>query len=278
VQLGVIALFVLGYRLDWKLFGVELIQGDLSASRLLDAVPLADPFAVLQIGATGHAPALDLVLGALIVAGFYLLVGGRAFCAWVCPMNVVADAAETARGWLRVPGALPINRCIRVGALVMALLLSPLAGVAAFEWVSPIGMLQRGLIYGLGLGWVAAAGIFVFDWALLRHGWCGHLCPLGAFYGLLGWLSPLRVAFAPETCTRCGECVKVCPEPQVLNLVRLADTRLVRSGDCSNCGSCIAVCPEDSLRFSLGGWRPGPRALAGGPSVPTGGTAARRAS
>jgi ferredoxin-type protein NapH len=40
---------------------------------------------------------LSGVIGALIVLAFYALVGGRVFCSWVCPVNLVTDLAA----WLR---------------------------------------------------------------------------------------------------------------------------------------------------------------------------------
>lgn len=250
-QAGVIALFVLGLRTDWTVLGRELTTGDLSAARVLGAVPLADPFATLQIWFSGHPLLWETLLGALLVTGFYFLVGGRAFCAWVCPMNPVTDLAAWLRRRLGLPPGRGFSRNTRYGVLTLALLLSLLTGVAAFEWVSPIGMLHRGLIYGAGLGWLAAAGVFLLDLLVLRHGWCGHLCPLGAAYSLIGRFSPLRVAFAPEGCTRCGVCHQVCPEPQVLNLRHIAEQGWVESGACTNCGSCITDCPEACFRFGL---------------------------
>ena len=249
VQVSVVALFIAGYRTDWLLFGREVIEGDLSASLIFGAVPLADPLAALQIWLTGHGLLLDTVLGALIVLAFYWLVGGRAFCAWVCPVNPVADGAAWLRARLRVHGGLRFDKGLKYGLLVMALLLSLLTGVTAFEWISPIGMLHRELIYGMQLGWMAAAAVFLFDLFLLRQGWCGHLCPLGAFYSLLGRFSPLRVGFRPEACTHCGDCHKVCPEPQVLTLRGIAPYRRVVSGNCTNCGRCITHCGENALAF-----------------------------
>jgi ferredoxin-type protein NapH len=133
--------------------------------------------------------------------------------------------------------------------LILALVLSALTGVAAFDWVSPIGIMHRELLFGLGLGWTAVLGVFLFDLLVLKHGWCGHLCPLGAFYALLGKVAPLRVGFDTPTCTHCGECAKVCPEPQVLNLRKAAEAYMIVSGECTNCGRCITVCPERTLRF-----------------------------
>jgi ferredoxin-type protein NapH len=46
--------------------------------------------------------------------------------------------------------------------------------------------MHREIIFGLGLGWTALVGLFLFDWLVVKHGWCGHLCPLGAFYSVIG--------------------------------------------------------------------------------------------
>jgi ferredoxin-type protein NapH len=61
----------------------------------------------------------------------------------------------------------------------------------------------------------------------------------------------LRVRFDTNTCTHCGECAKVCPEPQVLNLKKLDERGYVFSGECSNCGRCSPICPEGSLKFDF---------------------------
>jgi ferredoxin-type protein NapH len=59
------------------------------------------------------------------------------------------------------------------------------------------------------------------------------------------------VAFDDASCTRCGDCVKVCPEPRVLHFSDIAPRGMVASGECTNCGRCVAVCPESSLKFDL---------------------------
>jgi ferredoxin-type protein NapH len=250
-QVSVILVLIAGYHVDWRLWGAEPLVGNLTASMVLGAVPLADPFATLQTLAAGYLPTADLLLGAALVVAFYFLVGGRAFCSWVCPVNMVTDGARRLRTWLRIPYAFSLERRLRYGVLGLALLLSALTGVAAFEWVSPISLLHRELIFGMKMGWMAVAGIFLFDLLLLRNGWCGHVCPLGAFYSIVGHFSPLRVRFDARACDTCGECHPVCPEPQVLNLKRLEGTGMVLSGNCTNCGNCINVCPRDALRFGL---------------------------
>jgi ferredoxin-type protein NapH len=250
-QAAVLLAFVGTVRWGWTVAGAPLLRGDLSASTLLGVVPLADPFAVLQILLTRHPLELQVLLGAGMVLAFYAVVGGRSFCAWVCPINVVTDLSTWLCRRLPLPAAVRLPSRLRYAVLGLSLGLSAIAGVAAFEWVSPIGILQRGLLYGMGAGWVAVAVLFLLDLTVSKHAWCGRLCPLGAFYALLGPLAQVRVKFDPDTCTHCGNCAAVCPEPQVLDLKQAAALRLIASGECTNCGGCIPVCPEGSLRFGL---------------------------
>ncbi len=251
VQLGVLLLFLGTVRWGWEVAGKPLLSGNLSSSTLLDTLPLADPFAVLKIILTGHLPRLEVLTGAAIILLLYAVLGGRTWCAWMCPVNMVTDLAAWLRRRLGIPDMFRLARHTRYVVLALALVLSVLTGVAAFEWISPISMLHRELIFGIGLGLTAVLGVFLFDLFILRNGWCGHLCPLGAFYALVGRVAQLRIRFDTPTCTHCGECARICPEPQVLNLREAADAGMVASGECTNCGRCITICPEDTLHFDL---------------------------
>ncbi|HRE18508.1 MAG TPA: 4Fe-4S binding protein, partial [Rhodocyclaceae bacterium] len=85
-QLGILGLFLLG---PWA--GLWIVKGNLASSLTLGTLPLTDPYILLQSIASVHWPATEALLGAGIVLAFYLLFGGRLFCSWVCPMNLVTD-------------------------------------------------------------------------------------------------------------------------------------------------------------------------------------------
>jgi len=252
VQVLVLLAFVGTVHWGWTVASRPVLSGNLSASSLVGAVPLADPFAVLQMLVAGQPLAADVLVGAALVVAFFGLLAGRSFCAWVCPMNAITDAAAWTRRRLDVPADLVhLLARSRYIVLALALLLSALTGLAAFEWISPVAALHRELIYGAGLGLLGAAGIFLLDAFVLKHGWCGHLCPLGAFHAVIARPARLRVAFDDATCTHCGDCVKVCPEPRVLNFAEAAQRGAVAPGECTQCGRCVAICPENSLSFAL---------------------------
>lgn len=243
-QLLVMLLFAAGVTLGWS-----VLRGNLSTSRVFGFVTLADPFAVIQAALSGVIVPMGTLEGAVLIAAFFVIVGGRAFCSWVCPMNTVTDAAN----WIRkrvgkAEHRVQMPRSIRYWAISIALILSALLGISAFEWVSPISMLHRGIIYGMGLGWVAVLAIFIFDLALVKNGFCGHLCPLGGFYALIGRFSLLRVRHFKQECTRCMRCVEYCPEDHVLSIVG-RESGMVLSGECTNCGRCIDVCPDGAMEF-----------------------------
>jgi len=235
-------------------WGWTILMGNLSSSMFLDFVPMSDPYAALQMLAAGAVLATNLLIGVAVVTIFYLLIGGRAFCSWVCPINLITDAAAMLRkvtGINRVQGLKqPASRNMRYWILVLSLIISFIMGLTAFEFISPISMVHRGIVFGLGFGWAAMLIIFLFDLFVLKNGWCGHICPLGGFYSLVGKFSLIRVLHLEENCTLCMKCKDVCPENQVLYMIG-KESLSVASGECTNCARCIEVCDDDALGFSI---------------------------
>jgi len=231
-------------------------MGNLSTAYVFELFYLSDPHSVLQTLLSGFLVGTDLIVGALIVLLFYAVVAGRAFCSWVCPVNILADTMQWIRKRIRIDKGpqLSISRKSRYYILILGLVLSIITGVAAFELVNPITMLHRGIIFGFGLGWAIVAMVILLDLFLVRYGWCGHLCPLGAFYALPARYSLLKVKHKQDKCTLCNKCFLVCPEVQVLNIVG-KESGLITSGECTNCGRCIEVCDDNALKFSINNYK-----------------------
>ena len=250
-QFGILALFMLG-----PLAGIWVAKGNLNYSYTLNFLPLTDPYVALQSLMTGHVPEALGLIGVAIVLIFYVLVGGRAYCSWVCPINVVTDAAGWLRDRLGIKGASSLSRNTRYWILAMTLIGSALTGVVLWELINPVSMLHRGLIFGLGAAWTVVVAIFLFDLFVMTRGWCGRLCPVGAFYSLVGQWSPLRVS-APRraACNDCMDCFEVCPEPQVIRPALKGEGKgigpVILPSNCTNCGRCIDVCSKDVFTFGL---------------------------
>lgn len=255
-QLSILSLFLLG---PW--LGIWLIQGNLNSSLILRTVPLTDPYVLLQGLISGHLPETAAITGAVIVLLFYMLVGGRVYCSWVCPVNMVTDAAQWLREQFKISGSSTMSRKTRYWILAATLILSLVTGSIAWELVNPVSMLHRGLIFGMGLAWAIVLAVFLLDLLVSRRGWCSHLCPVGAFYSLLGTHSLIRIrADARDRCDDCMDCFMVCPEQQVirpaLKGLPIPGTNkktgpVITSSNCTNCGRCIDVCAKDVFHFGL---------------------------
>lgn len=231
-------------------YGVKILQGNLSGSLLFETIPLSDPFALLQLSFSGAIVGLNSLLGGLIIILFYGIFFGRAFCSFVCPMNLISDLASFVRKTLKIRGSLfVISRNTRYVVFGLSLVLSFIFGIPAFENISPITHIHRGLVFGIGFGGFVILSVFLFDIAI-KHGFCGHVCPLGAFYSIISKFSILRVKYDLESCTKCMECKNICPENQVLDLITHHSGR-VTSGECILCGRCIEVCGDNALEFSI---------------------------
>jgi ferredoxin-type protein NapH len=255
-QLSILFIFLLG---PW--FGLWLVTGNLNSSLILETVPLTDPYLLLQSLFAGHSPETTAITGAIIVLLLYVLVGGRVYCSWVCPVNIVTDAAQWLRDQFKITGASSLSRKTRYWILAATLILPLVTGSIAWEMVNPVSMLHRGLIFGMGLAWFIIAAVFLLDLLVSRRAWCSHLCPAGAFYSLLGTHSLIRIrADARDQCDDCMDCFMVCPEQQVIRpalkgYVNKNDNKqigpVITSSNCTNCGRCIDVCAKDVFHFGL---------------------------
>lgn len=247
-QLSLIVLYFGAHMWGWN-----ILVGNLGSSLVVDTIPLADPFALLQMVCAGALLATDVLVGGAIIFLFYAIIGGRAFCAWVCPINIITDSANFLRRVLRineVERRITFSRNVRYWVLALSLVLSAIFGLAAFELISPIGILSRGLIFGIGFGGTLILGVFLFDLFGVKNGFCGHLCPLGGFYSLVGRWSAIRVAHDHNKCTQCMKCTTICPEKEVLHMIGKR-SQSVTMGECTNCARCIEVCDDDALNFSI---------------------------
>ena len=246
LQFLILILFIGG-----NYFGWTILKGNLSSALLFETIHLSDPFAVLQIFAAGFLASANVIIGAVTMLLLYAILGGRSFCAWVCPVNWLTDLARWIGTKLKMNSKTGVSfpKYYRYWILVLSFILSTILGFAAFEMISPIGILQRSIIFGAGSGLFILAGIFFLEMAVLKNGWCGHLCPLGAFYSIIGKYGIFRVYHKVENCTECMDCFKVCPEPQVLSIIN-KESGLINFGNCTNCGRCVEVCLDDALKLS----------------------------
>lgn len=238
-------------------YAFDFFTGNLNSSKVFWIIPLSDPLSIAQIflsgGISGIAIGSEAVLGFIIVVLIYGIFLGRGYCAFVCPMNIITDFAGFLRRIFKMNQTqkkLNVNRKTKYLILILSLILSLIFGVAAFDLISPISMLHRGIIFGMGFGIFGVLSVFLFDLFFIKNGFCGYICPLGATYSIIGKYSLLRVKHNSDKCTKCNQCIIVCPEPQVLDLIGLR-SGTINKIDCMKCARCIEVCDDDALKYGI---------------------------
>ena len=102
--------------------GLWWLKGNLASSTFLERVPLTDPLLLLQSLAAGHKPGTTALIGAAIVLAFYVVAGGRVYCSWVCPINVVTDCAHWVRNRLKISASWQPRKGTRVWILLTAVI------------------------------------------------------------------------------------------------------------------------------------------------------------
>ncbi len=102
----------------------------------------------------------------------------------------------------------------------------------------------------------AIIGLFTVFWLVLplltrKKLWCNALCPLGAFVGLFGVLSPFQLRIDKEKCNACMLCARVCKD------YAMTVNRVKGNGkpafECTRCGRCIDSCPQAAVDVYLRG-------------------------
>ncbi len=244
---------------------------------------ITDPLAAAESMAASKTAETVLWIS-LIFPLIATILLGRVFCSWICPMNLLLEFTDKLRRVLLFlelkPRDLRFSRWIKYTLLAVGLVLAALLSLPVLGYVYPPAMIGRelhDLVFGIfdaaergafgfvadGLTWMSLiiVGIVVFEIMVSRRWWCRYICPGGALYSLLSALRFVRVKRAQHACTRCAECVTVCP----VGLTPITDEM---GRECDNCGRCISHCDSGALAYRLGwdGARKRPAESEGGRS------------
>jgi ferredoxin-type protein NapH len=215
-----------------------------------------------------------------VVFLLYMVLLGRFFCGWVCPMDLLFSLFERKVSSMR---AKPLTRPHRLGkvekllpvaAMAAYLALSVVLGKPFFTTYSPVaattklGSILVGILYnipgatiGLAMSWATMVGIALFANIVaeyvfgVKRFWCRFICPIGNIYGYIAnRYSPFRVKLLrPERCLGCNICSMACPMSiDLLEYIRSG--RDITEPRCFHCGRCVEVCPHHvlGLGFRLG--------------------------
>lgn len=223
------------------------------------------PLGAVEVFLASKTVVPPLLIG-LGIAVVLVIVFGRAFCAWGCPVPLLRRLFgvrdNSRRSALDVPaekrgGASDSRNWVLGGVLIT----TAAFGFPVFCLVCPVGLTFATIILlwrAIGFGDVSVAllvfpAVLVLEVVVLRR-WCHQLCPLGALMSLVARLNrTFRPSVDHVSCIHdaqgvaCQRCAQVCPER-----INLHDKALsAPMSECTRCGECKEACPSHAISFPL---------------------------
>lgn len=173
-------------------------------------------------------------------------------------LDLAQAARRRVMRWLgrRVPRGSPrpgASRAMRYFVLGGVVGFALLAKVPMYQAVSPINVVGWSLLFVSGSALWFVLGLVVLEIAFPRL-WCRSLCPTGALYDLVGRGARLRIWVNQHTAgrLRCRQCSVHCPMGiRVMEDYTLAGRSCISDAACTRCGDCIDVCPGGVLRLGF---------------------------
>jgi Fe-S-cluster-containing hydrogenase component 2 len=168
----------------------------------------------LALGDPGYAVPLS-ALAFFVLPLVVALIGGRTFCAGVCPHGALQDLVllkpVKVPGWLE--SGLSVLPYIYLGAGVLFAATGSAFIICQYDPFVPIFRLNGRTLMVLSGAALLALGVFV------GRPYCRFLCPYGALLKLGAVVAKWRVRVTPDYCTQCRLCEASCPfgamrEPQ----------------------------------------------------------------
>jgi polyferredoxin len=214
-------------------------------------LPIASLMNLKAFVLTGRVPELHAA-GMFMLIAFIAIsfVFRKAFCSWICPVGTLSEwmwqsGHAVFRRTFAVPRRLDVPlrglKYILLALFLYVVVSMPVPDIRAFldspyGLVADVKMLDffRRMGQATAITLTALAALSV----VTKNPWCRYLCPYGALMGLIGMMSPARIARNADACIDCGKCTRACPSS--LPVDRLI---VVRSAECTSCLTCVSVCP-----------------------------------
>jgi polyferredoxin len=189
--------------------------------------------------------AVFIMLLALIIG---LVLTGKSFCGWICPLGAVQEGLGGIgrrlwpRAYDRVPRWLErVLHYLKWAVLAWVLVQTARTSLLVFQDWDPYYNLFRIWTDEVAISGYAVTGVTLLLSLFIPRPFSRFACPLGAFNGLFNSFAFIGITRDATTCTECGRCTRVCP----VN-IDLCATKTVWSVECMRCLKCIDACLVNS--------------------------------
>jgi ferredoxin-type protein NapH len=247
----------------------------------ISAIGWGDVSLLCPLGALGSMIAAKTIvpraLVSLAIVVVLIIIFGRSFCAWICPVPVVSrlryvfkksasqkGTKEPSQAVIRAqkvntdkPSKIDSRHMILLGALLS----TAIFGIPVFCLICPIGLSFATILVVIllfaqaDLTWsVIFIPVVLLVEVVFFRKWCNKICPMSAFMSIVAKANrTLRPSIDHTSClestkgANCGICANVCPEG--------IDPRHPEKGfsmsECTRCRACVENCPGQAISLPL---------------------------
>lgn len=196
----------------------------------------------------------------ILVGGstFLVITLGRIFCGWICALGTLQDifgkiGMRSFKKRYQLPKSLDgILRYLKYIVLV---------GIIYFTWKTGqlvISSIDPFVAYShLTAGWEELLNEYLIGFGILLamllsslfydRLFCRYLCPLGAYYAIMGRFSLLKIERDKDLCMNCKKCDRECPAA-----LDISSVNKINKGECISCMNCVEVCPTAKKSLEIG--------------------------
>lgn len=180
-------------------------------------------------------PAWLIVL--ICISSVLLLLGGRMFCGYFCPVGLSLDFFWWVSRKLHVRSIRRSEKWRRF--------------IRWFKWFFLVFYTVLHFVLGFDPGWYLVVLLVVTAPFLVRF-WCSF-CPVGTILGQFNRVSPMQLIKHSEGCISCSHCYQGCPMQSKRIFIQKKEGP-TKADDCIFCGECIDHCPgEGTIALTLFG-------------------------
>jgi len=190
-----------------------------------------------------------ILMGIFLVLSFLF---GRVFCSYFCPMGFVQEIMRKIGKKIGIKKVFELPkkldkylRYVKYIFMVLIIIQTYRLGELMFMNIDPFNaMMHFGAEFGEKIIAYMILLILLVTSLFTKTLWCRYFCPLGAFFGLIKKISPMKIVRDEKSCISCGLCNINCPAK-----LDIKDVKAVNSADCISCFNCVSKCPKQSLNF-----------------------------
>jgi len=215
-------------------------------------IPISDPLGLIAELLNSVKFPLKYLIGGLIPFLVILLLG-RFFCAWLCPMTVLFGITKRIRSLMTKIGiplmGLKLELRTRVVVFWGGMLLSHFFGAWVWHFVLPYISFTHEA-FSIIVFSSFTAGIYfliaflVLDIGLIPGEYCRSICPTGFLLSYLGQYSVFKLKADRPNCPKgCLICFDVCPIGLYPKMDKLYS--------CHLCMKCVDACPSQHIALGL---------------------------